>query len=241
MRCEVKKINSSTFVITTSEDIDLSIKCGKEIPHKTSIRGTYLVTMDVDCFITSDTYSIYRPKSPPGIEEESNLLQNPLDLSNWFNDAKEKMDQHLTLANDFMTNIGKPVKLKDIMELSHFQAQMEAVDKEEHWGSNWFSLPGILNNFFSTILSFGPVIVLCFIIYKCACCYLDRRRGGSGTGWYQFRRPRYQDGQEMHVLSQQQQQQQQQHPRAIPPEDVWRQARSVGEDTMSTNTQTTTA
>ena len=32
--------------------------------------------MDKDCLITSETYTIYRPKSPAGIEVESSLLRN---------------------------------------------------------------------------------------------------------------------------------------------------------------------
>ena len=183
---EIQKVNDSLFIATSSNEIDLTWRCGTGDLHKGSMKGTYLITLDPDCFLTTDSYTIQRASSPPGIQIESTLLQNPLKIEDWLGNWEDEAidpQQHLKMAETLMTKIGKPIKVSDIKTLAIFQAQMKKEDDKLSWNNSWFSLTGIIHNGFSTILSFGPIILVGICLYKLVCCYYNKRQGGGG-GWF---------------------------------------------------------
>ena len=239
---DITKVNASLFIATTSKDVDLTTKCGQDQPNKMTIKGTYLIHMDPDCLLTTTSYTITRPLSPPGIHTETTLLQNPLNVEDWIgqDDHEGDVQDNMEMIQDLMRDVGKPIKVSTIKTLSILQAKIKANDAQLSWSHSWFSFPGIIKNFVSTCMSFIPVIITIIVCYKLACCYWRYRqtRGGGGGGrWFSNRR---EEEQEMEAF-QEWRNMPGTNPDSIPPTHVlpnWRQARS---DAASDVTSTTTA
>ena len=172
----IDKINASHYVITTSDAMDLTLSCQNGNPSKTSIQGSHLMKLGKNCMATSEIFSVSRPAAELGLTAEAKLFHCPITLMEWLHSANdEDTAKHLELAKEILKEVGQPVQLHQIKQLTIFdkkvrEAQAEAEAKA--WDiSKWFKIPSFFGNWLSTLTSVIPTLLIVGCIGY-ACCWL---------------------------------------------------------------------
>ena len=109
-----------------------------------------------NCMATSEIFSVSRPAAELGLTAEAKLFHCPITLMEWLHSANdEDTARHLTLAKEILKEVGQPVQLHQIKQLTIFDKKIREAQEEAEakaWNiSKWFKIPSFFGNWLSTL------------------------------------------------------------------------------------------
>ena len=120
---KANRIDQDRFMITDTDDSEeLTTTCGSDIPTRSNINGTKMVTIKRGCSASTSHVNINHPDYEPEVTIEGLVVNNHIDMTQWL--APDEQHYFVDAAEELIGHVGDKVDWDKVATLTAFKKRM---------------------------------------------------------------------------------------------------------------------
>ena len=155
---DIQRLAADTWLITTSQAIEMEISCPNTPPTKHQLQGSLIVKLGTGCIGNTLSFTISKPQYEADTQFKNSLITEVPDIRPLLDTAI----RDVTEIKDEITLVGKPITEGEVRQATKFKDKIKQINNFLHPLSMNFN---ILSSAISTVTS----ILLTILILACTC------------------------------------------------------------------------